>query len=163
MLTAYQTAAPSLASLATIVEGIIAEGEIQKSIVRTDVAIQVLLMQLVKYASAVQEEAFALENDTQVLLDWMDTKMETPSPLVAAEYSVYAQQSERTARNEIRLQDSYKAALKALSDAHGEMTRAAQRVAKPADVLVLVRARARTVESAAKDIDTIANAKWSTR
>ena len=161
MLTAFQTAAPSIANLASIVEGIIAEEEIQKSIMASDAAIQILLTQLLNYSKAVRNEALALQSDTRVLLNWMDAKMGNPGPLEAVQYSVYAQQAEKTVRDEITLQDTYTNAVSALRSAHSAMRKAAESPSTEKEVLALVMARAQTVEDAVKDIQVIASAKWS--
>jgi hypothetical protein len=146
-----------LSSLANLVLGAIADKKVRDSVKATGSTVQELLRHLQNYSQAVTNEALALQNDDQVLLNWMDTRLKEfhPDPLRGAEFAAYARKAEQDAKDQVTLQDRYRQALKGLQAAHAALKMTAEQQLTEASLISAVAASAAEVSDAVKDIQAL--------
>ena len=163
MTSAFKAAAGPLADLARLVEESIADKKLRDSVKKTDPAIQGLLGHLLTYSSAVKSEALALQNDTQVLLNQMDTSLKDahPDALRGAEFASYAHKAEQDARDQITAQDKYQLAVNSLKAAHDALAKAAQQKLSDESLASAIAARRESVVDAVRDIQALLHIKGS--
>ncbi len=165
MTKALKAAAGPLADLARLVEEAIAAKKLRDSFQKTDPALQGLLDHLLAYSTAVRNEARALQDDTQVLLNQMDTSMRDahPDPLRGAEYAAYARKAEQDVKDQIIAQDRYQQAVNDLKAAHGALDKAARTQLTDQMLASEVAARRESVVEAVRDIQTLLHLNGSAR
>jgi hypothetical protein len=152
MTNALAGAAKPLSAVAGFFEQLIASKDLRRTVKKTDPPVQALLDQLLVFSATVKDEALALQNDTEVLLNQMDAAMREvrPDPLRAGEFGDYSRRAEQGARDQLAVQDRTRQALEDLKAAHGALADGTDKTDD--QILSLVSDRRNSVTAAVKDI-----------
>jgi len=162
MTNALAGAAKPLSAVAGFFEQMIASKDLRRTVKKTDSPMQALLDQLLVFSATVKDEALALQNDTEVLLNQMDAAMRElrPDPLRAGEFGDYCRRAEQGARDQLTVQDRTRQALEDLKAAHGALADGADKTDD--QILSLVSDRRNSVAAAVKDIHQLLHIEGST-
>jgi hypothetical protein len=157
MTNALAGAAQPLSVVARFFELVAAAGNLRQTVKKTDPPMQALLDHLRAFSATVKDEALALQNDTEVLLNQMDAAMRGfhPDPLRAGEFGEYCRKAEQDARDQIAVQERVQQALDDLKAAHGALAESAAEKLTDDQLLALVSGRRDSVVAAVKDIHAL--------